>query len=296
MFSAGWKLSLPLPSFMSLVCFANYYPVSEKNGLAKASDTSFLALMPIVLSSCLEEERCSVIGYLLFVLSFPDTGYSTDNRSLVAGTIVEATCTNVQGFAAGAFLYQVGYTSVILLVEVIVADTTSLRSRLFFSYIPATPFIINTWVSGDVSDAVLAQTTWRWGIGMWCIIYPICSLPLIVSLWWVGRKARKAGSLANYKTPYQMYGASKLAVALFWQLDVIGIILLIMVFGFILVPFTIAGGESQQWNQAKIIAPLVIGIVTVPVWIWWEKKAPHPMVPFHVSFLNHRRREHPNIP
>ena len=30
----------------------------------------------------------------------------------------------------------------ILLVEVIIADTTSLRSRLFFSYVPAAPFIV----------------------------------------------------------------------------------------------------------------------------------------------------------
>ena len=131
----------------------------------------------------------------------------------VLGTIIEAACTNVQGFAAGAFLYQIGYTCVILLVEVIIADTTSLRSRLFFSYIPALPFIINTWVSGDVVSAVMGVTSWRWGIGMWCIIYPVCSLPLILSLMWVSRKAKKAGALDNYKTPYQLYGGWKLAEA-----------------------------------------------------------------------------------
>ncbi|KAJ4305739.1 ferrioxamine B transporter [Kalmusia sp. IMI 367209] len=200
----------------------------------------------------------------------------------VLGTIVEAACTNVQGFAAGAFLYQVGYTCIILLVEVIIADTTSLRSRLLFSYVPALPFIINTWVSGDVSEATLKATSWRWGVGMWCIIFPVCSLPLILSLSWVGRKAKKAGSLDNYKTPYQIYGPKKIAVALFWQLDVIGIILLIAVFGLVLVPFTLAGGESAQWGKGKIIAPLVVGIICIPAWIMWEKRAPHPMVPFHL--------------
>ena len=111
----------------------------------------------------------------------------------VLGTIIEASCKNVQGFAAGelpsdlepairtihpvgfglvtlsnsflpgAVFYQIGYTCVILLVEVVVADTTSLRSRLFFSYIPALPFIINTWVSAEISSVVLQETTWRWG-------------------------------------------------------------------------------------------------------------------------------------
>ncbi|KAF2643833.1 siderochrome-iron transporter-like protein Sit1 [Massarina eburnea CBS 473.64] len=200
----------------------------------------------------------------------------------IIGSIVEATCNNVQGFAAGAFLYQIGYTCIILLVEVIVADTTSLRSRLFFSYIPATPFIINTWVSGEISEAVLVNTTWRWGVGMWCIIYPVCALPLIISLLWVGRKAKKSGSLDAYRTPLQIYGWKKLTMALFWQLDVIGIILLIAVLGLILAPLTLAGGESSKWSRGDIIAPLVIGIVCIPVFAWWEKKAPHPLVPFHL--------------
>jgi len=117
---------------------------------------------------------------------------------------------------------------------------------------------------------------------MWCIIYTACSLPLILSLSWVGYKAKRAGTLENYKTPYQLYGPKRLFIALFWQLDVIGIILLICVFGFILVPLTIAGGVSSQWGTAKIIAPLVVGILCVPLFIWWEIRAPNPMSPFHL--------------
>lgn len=117
---------------------------------------------------------------------------------------------------------------------------------------------------------------------MWCIIYAICAMPLVVSLWWVGRKAKKAGALENYKTPYQLYGGKRLAVALFWQLDVIGIILLILVFGFVLVPFTAAKGDKDMWGTGKIIAPLVIGLIAIPVWIIWEMRALHPMLPFHL--------------
>jgi MFS transporter, SIT family, siderophore-iron:H+ symporter len=117
---------------------------------------------------------------------------------------------------------------------------------------------------------------------MWAIIYLVCSLPLFLSLWWVGRKAERAGALANYKSPYQLYGAKRLVSALFWQLDVPGIVLIVCVWGFILVPLTIAKGEQHVWATAKIIAPLVIGVALVPVLILWEKRAPHPMLPFHV--------------
>ncbi|CAI6332394.1 unnamed protein product [Periconia digitata] len=207
----------------------------------------------------------------------------------VAGTIVEATSDNVEAFAAGAFLYQVGYTSIVLLLEIVVADTTSLRSRLFFSYVPATPFIINAWVSGDVGKAVLAHSNWRWGIGMWCIIYPVCALPLLMSLTWVTWKAYKSGDLARHKTPLQLWGWRRLAVGLFWQIDAIGLLLLIAATGLILTPLTLAGGQqavdvglAASWSTGRILAPLIAGVLCVPAFILWEQHAPHPLLPFHL--------------
>ncbi|OAP62090.1 hypothetical protein AYL99_04293 [Fonsecaea erecta] len=200
----------------------------------------------------------------------------------VVGTIIEACATNIDTFAGGSVLYQIGYTCVILLVEVIIADITSLRARLFFSYIPALPFLVNTWISGNITSAVLGATTWQWGIGMWCIIYPVCALPLMISLFFVGRRARSAGVLEKYKTPYQMMGARRLTLELFWALDIPGILLLIAVFALILVPLTIAGGSTSSWGTAHVIAPLVIGVLCVPVFVLWELKAPRPLVPFHL--------------
>lgn len=200
----------------------------------------------------------------------------------ILGTIVEASATGVSGFAAGAVFYQIGYTVITLLVEVIVADISSLRSRLAWSYISATPFIINTWVSGNIAQSVLLATTWRWGIGMWAVIYPAMALPLIIALAVAGRRAKKNGALAGYETPWKRYGFKRTIVALFWQLDLIGLILVIFMFGLILVPLTLAGGESRTWGTAHIIAPLVIGICLIPCFIVWEKRAPHPLAPFHL--------------
>jgi MFS transporter, SIT family, siderophore-iron:H+ symporter len=200
----------------------------------------------------------------------------------VLGTIIEASADGVKTFAVGAVLYQIGYTSVLLLVEVVIADITSLRSRLFFSYVPTLPFLVNTWVSGSVAGKVLGRTTWKWGIGMWALIYPVCAVPLVGTLWVVGRRARKAGSLEAFKSPYRLLGPRRLVLQLFWQLDVVGIVLLIAIFGLILAPFTLAGGQAAQWQTASIIAPIVVGIICVPVWIVWESRVEHPIVPFHL--------------
>ncbi|GLA53782.1 siderophore transporter [Aspergillus niger] len=196
------------------------------------------------------------------------------------GTIVEASSSTVEQFAAGAVLYQIGYTAIILLVEVLIADVTSLRSRLLFSYIPTLPFLINTWISGNITGAVLGVTTWRWGIGMFAIIYPICTLPLLMVLYIVYHRAKKGGTVDHIASSFRTLGVRRLAIELFWQLDVIGIILMIAFLAMILVPLTIAGGLDSQWKKAKIIVPLVLGLCCIPAWVVWERTCKHPMVPF----------------
>jgi len=118
---------------------------------------------------------------------------------------------------------------------------------------------------------------------MFAIIYPVCSLPLIAVLFIVHRRAKKSGQLESYKSSFELLGGRKLVIELFWHLDVIGVILLIAMLACILVPFTLAGGVTAQWKTAKIIAPLVVGVLLVPVWIYWERTCSHPMLPFEVS-------------
>lgn len=73
------------------------------------------------------------------------------------------------------------------------------------------------------------------------------------------------------------------AVELFWTIDVVGILFVICIWGFILVPFTLAGGQRKTWSQAKIIAPLVIGVCLAPLFVIWEKNwARHPLFPFRL--------------
>ena len=198
----------------------------------------------------------------------------------VLGTIIEAVSHNVGTYAAGGVIYQIGYTMVLLLIEVIVADITSTKARLFFAYIPSLPFIINTWVSGNIAEAVLSATTWRWGTGMWCIIYTVCALPLILSLAWVGHRAKREGKMDSYKSSFEVLGFWHFVKELFWMLDVIGIILVIALLALILVPLTTAGGFQDSWKQAHVIVPLVIGVCTIPVFVFWQLRAPRPLIPF----------------
>ncbi|KZT25185.1 siderochrome-iron transporter [Neolentinus lepideus HHB14362 ss-1] len=198
----------------------------------------------------------------------------------VLGTIIEAASHNVQTYAGGQVLYQIGLTGIQLLIEVLIADITSLRNRVFFSYIPSLPFIINTWISGNVTSAVIAHSTWQWGVGMWTIIVPATSIPILLSLYLGQRRAKKAGKLSHI-LPSTPSSRLRTLVQLFHTLDLLGTVLLALLLSLILIPLTIAGGTSSRWAHADVIVMLVIGFVLIPFFVLWELKgARHPIVPF----------------
>ena len=197
----------------------------------------------------------------------------------VVGTAIEASAKSVEAFCVGAVIYQIGYACTVLLMEVLIADISSMRARVFFSYIPAMPFLVNTWISGNITSAVLGTTTWRWGIGMWCFIYSVASMPLLITLYSLGRRVDKAaiGELL------QLPKLSKLTWELVHQLDAVGLATIIAVFSLILAPLTIAGGTVDHWRSPSIIVPLAIGFICIPAFIFWERQgARFPLVPFHL--------------
>lgn len=201
----------------------------------------------------------------------------------MAGTIIETFSVNVQGFAGGAVLHQLGYTLSVLTIEIMIADFTSMRTRLFFAFVPNWPFLVNTWISGNVTSAVLSVTSWNWGVGMFAIINPICALPLIVLMFILGHQA-KVSSQDQEESPSSSRVSS--LKTLFWELDVIGALLLTAALAMTLIPLTLAGGQSTKWRDAGILTPIIIGFLLFPIFVMWERTASHPMLPFR--FVKHR--------
>lgn len=226
------------------------------------------------------------------------------------GAIIESQSTNVQRFAAGAVFAQLGYSGVSLILQVSLADMSTLNWRLFASFIPALPFIINTWISGNVSSELLARHSWNYSIAIWAFIFPLACVPVLscylymrivagrTEEWkrineeerevlndWKGSfrnifTAKSRGKSVGGEIRIFLSIATENSINLFWRLDIVGVLFIICVFGFILVPFTIAGGTQEKWQRASTIVPLVIGFVLVPFFVIWEAKvARFPIVP-----------------
>ncbi|KAA8913811.1 hypothetical protein TRICI_003119 [Trichomonascus ciferrii] len=201
----------------------------------------------------------------------------------VVGTIIESQAYDVQRFAGGAILYEIGYTGMVLTLALIGGDFSLMNWRLLSIFVPFIPSAINSWISGDVTQHMVEK--WSWGIGMWAIITPVAFLPLYVLFYYQYWRAKKAGhfdQFNSYQSDYQKHGLVKVLIDLFWKLDIIGIILFIAFMALILVPLTLAGGVQKKWDQAHIIAPLVVGFCCIPAFLYWESVAKQPIIPFRM--------------
>jgi len=70
------------------------------------------------------------------------------------------------------------------------------------------------------------------------------------------------------------------------SLDIVGIILLIAIFAFLLVPLVADGGAAEGFNKRWLISLLIIGvIVLIPSWIRWEwRQGEDALVPLDVGY------------
>ncbi|CCC71679.1 hypothetical protein NCAS_0I00110 [Naumovozyma castellii] len=202
----------------------------------------------------------------------------------VVGTIIQSQAYDVQRYAAGAIFYNAGYVGIILILLLILSDFSSLKWRLFYQFAPTWPFIINTWISGNVTSSANPLVHWSWDVGMWAFIFPLACIPMIgcmIHMQWKASKTPEWHALRSEKSFYQANGFYKTMTELFWKLDIIGTLLFTACLGCILVPLTLAGGTNSKWNNSRVIGPFVLGFVLIPILGVWEYKwARDPLIPY----------------
>ncbi|RXW16248.1 hypothetical protein EST38_g9606 [Candolleomyces aberdarensis] len=195
----------------------------------------------------------------------------------VIGYIVIAAAPRVQAIAGGMVIYSMGYTGLQLLTQIIIADITTLKWRGLVSALMSLPFVINAFVGSNISANILTGAGWRWGYGMFAILVPAALLPLIITLLWAQWKAKKQGLVVKVEREGSI---GKKVVEDAIKLDVLGLALLGTSVALILLPLTLAETADNGWKNPSMIAMEVIGILLLPVYLFYSWKfAKYPVVP-----------------
>lgn len=195
----------------------------------------------------------------------------------VIGYIVIASAHSIHAVAGGIILYAIGYTGLQILTQIIIADITTLKWRGLVSGLISLPFVINAFVGSNISAAVIKGAGWRWGYGMFAILIPVSLSPLIITLIWAERRSKALG-LVDTKTKDDKSVVQRFLDSAS-QLDIPGLILIGTSVALILLPLTLANNAKGHWNNASMIAMIVIGGLLFPVFLLWDFKiAKHPVI------------------
>jgi hypothetical protein len=144
----------------------------------------------------------------------------------------------------------------------------------------ASPWLIVTWCYGPATNSVLESIGFRWGFGIWAIVYPIVCAPLFWLMWHNLKKAEKQGLI-----PKQDSGRTWRESVIYYavQFDVVGILLIATGLSLFLLSFSLYSYQAEQWKSPMIICFLVFGILLSASFSVWEAKfAPVTFVPWHL--------------
>ncbi|KAJ6779890.1 hypothetical protein PWT90_08662 [Aphanocladium album] len=180
------------------------------------------------------------------------------------GSIVFAVAQSLPVIILGRAIQGLGCGGIDVLNEIIVADITTLKERAFYIGMFSVPMALGT-VLGPILGAVFTEyASWRW-IG-W-INLPLVAVCLPLTIFCLRLK------------PMPDTFREQLA-----RIDWLGIIL--FTFGAVLFTLPLSwAGAMFPWGSWKTIVPLVIGVVILVIFGWYESKPAEPVFP-HRIFRN----------
>lgn len=92
-------------------------------------------------------------------------------------------------------------------IDVITADTSSLRDRGLAYAFTSSPYIITAF-AGPAAVEKFYQSNWRWGYGCFAIVLPVVAIPYIALLRYNRHLAKKRGILVEKERSGRSFGQS----------------------------------------------------------------------------------------
>merc|ERR1712093_595825 len=183
------------------------------------------------------------------------------------GLIMKAVCKNVTTYAAAHTFYWVGHLGLLYVIDVMLADMTTLKNRMLAFTINGTPTIATTFAGPAIAELFYEESTWRWAFGAFCIILIGVSIPAAAVMLAQQRRAARLGALPERVHKRTRFESFKYYVV---EFDVLGLLLCTAAFSLILLPFSLANGQSKGWASGTVISMLVVGTVSMVAFFCWD--------------------------
>ncbi|RYP02156.1 hypothetical protein DL764_005951 [Monosporascus ibericus] len=195
-----------------------------------------------------------------------------------AGLVLMALCQSVKSYAAAEVIYQVGISGFSYVLDIIVADTSSLKNRALAFAFNSSPNLITTFIGPPIARAFYEYSNWRWAFGISAVTFIVLSIPVLYLLLLHTRKAIAAGLLLKEEKnePWSSKSLQRFLV----DSDAIGICLITMGMTLVLVPFSLVGSRESTHAFGLNAVLVFLGIALVVAFVIHERKTLRPFLKF----------------
>ncbi|KAI1191230.1 MFS general substrate transporter [Nemania serpens] len=205
-------------------------------------------------------------------------GFASTTLLATLGLLLMSVCQGVQTYAAAQVIYSVGISGFAYILDIIIADTSSLKNRTLAFAFGSTPYLFTTFIGPIIASSFADNGRWRWAFGASSLCLVSLSLPLFYILILNTRKARKLG-LLQPSTKAEPWTIAKLHRYLV-DFDAIGMLLLSAGMALILIPFSLPSKSLTTIGFDKYTATLLLGIAFVLAFGFHERRTDKPFIAF----------------
>ncbi|KAL1718488.1 major facilitator superfamily domain-containing protein [Schizophyllum commune] len=269
--------------FMFGLYMVNAFQSSITSNLSAfvTSDFQSHSLLPVIaiVSNVMSAATYMVVAKVLNLWD-RSVGLAVMTMFATLGLILSATCKDIGTYCASQVFYGIGFSGMIFCVDVITADTSSLKSRGLAYAFTSSPYIITAYAGSKASEH-FAETNWRWGFGIFAIVLPFVAMPLLATLQYNKHKAAKIGLVVERESSGRTLMQS--IVYYIVEFDILGIFLIAGGLVLFLLPFSIIEQYGDSWRSPGFIAMVIIGFFTLVAFGLVEKYvAPKPFIPWEL--------------
>ncbi|KAI1169549.1 MFS general substrate transporter [Nemania sp. FL0916] len=194
------------------------------------------------------------------------------------GLLLMSVCQDVQTYAAAQVIYQVGISGVSYILDIIVADTSSLQNRSLAMAFSSTPFIVTTFIGPIIASSFTENGRWRWALGASSFCLILLSFPLVYILILNAKKAKKLGLLQKPARP-EPWTRQKIYRYLI-DFDATGMLLLSAGMTLILVPISLTKESTDRASLNVYTATVLLGFAFVIAFAFHERRTEKPFIAF----------------
>ncbi|KAI0396935.1 MFS general substrate transporter [Xylariaceae sp. FL0594] len=205
-------------------------------------------------------------------------GFASATLLAAAGLLSMSLCQEVRTYAAAHVIYSIGITGASYILDIIVADTSSLKNRSLAFAFSSFPCFISTLVGPCIASQFTDDGRWRWAFGASSVLLLVLYFPLFWILTLTTRKARRAGLLPR-PSAHDLWTKQSIKKYLV-EYDALGISLLSAGISLILVPFSLVGEFTAKASLRSYSPPVLLGVALTIAFVFHERKAKKPFIPF----------------